>query len=73
MKKSFSIFDLRKEIKHQLWQVGMNVVIMVALGAGVGYGADVLLVTRPLGMIIGFFAGIAAAGLYIYRLVKKSF
>lgn len=44
----------------------------VGAGAGLGYYADRYFDTFPVLFIIGFFFGVAAAALNIYKLVSKS-
>lgn len=51
-------------------QLGTTLFACVAVGMAVGYGADVLLGTRPWLLLLGLGLGIAAAGVNLYRAIR---
>lgn len=56
----------------QLSTLGMSFVLALILGFGAGYWLDGVLNTRPWLSFIGFFCGLAAAVLNVYRVLKLS-
>jgi len=48
-------------------RIGLELVVGVAVGAGIGYGLDHLLGTKPWMMILFFFIGAAAGMLNVWR------
>ena len=51
------------------WRIGLELVVAVAVGLALGWGIDRWLGTRPWGMIVLFFLGVAAGMLNVYRAV----
>jgi F0F1-type ATP synthase assembly protein I len=56
----------------QLSTIGMSFVLALVLGFGAGYWLDYTLGTRPWLSFIGFFFGLAAGILNVYRVMKLS-
>lgn len=56
----------------QLSTIGMSFVLALVLGFGAGYWLDDTLGTRPWLSFIGFFFGLAAGVLNVYRVMKLS-
>ena len=56
----------------QLSTIGMSFVLALVLGFGAGYWLDGTLGTRPWLSFIGFFLGLAAGILNVYRVMKLS-
>jgi F0F1-type ATP synthase assembly protein I len=56
----------------QLSTIGMSFVFALILGFGAGYWLDGVLGTRPWLAFIGFFFGLAAGVLNVYRVMKLS-
>ena len=56
----------------QLSTLGMSFVLALILGFGLGFWLDGLLNTKPWLSFIGFFFGLAAAVLNVYRVLKLS-
>ena len=56
----------------QLSTLGMSFVLALILGFGAGYWLDSVLNTKPWLSFIGFFFGLAAAVLNVYRVLKLS-
>ena len=56
----------------QLSTIGMSFVFALVLGFGAGYWLDNTLGTRPWLSFIGFFFGLAAGVLNVYRVMKLS-
>jgi ATP synthase protein I len=56
----------------QLSTIGMSFVFALVLGFGGGYWLDRTLGTRPWLSFIGFFLGLAAGVLNVYRVMKLS-
>ena len=54
----------------QLSSIGMSFVFALALGFGGGYWLDGLLGTKPWLSFIGFFFGLAAGVLNVYRVMQ---
>jgi ATP synthase protein I len=52
------------------FRVAIELVVCTVVGAGLGYGFDVWLGSRPFGMVIGLGFGFAAGVTTIYRVVK---
>lgn len=50
-------------------RIGVELVVAVAVGAGIGWALDRWLGTRPWGMILFLFLGIAAGMMNVYRAV----
>jgi F0F1-type ATP synthase assembly protein I len=53
-----------------LAQLGTTLFACVAIGLVSGYGADLLLDTRPWLLLVGLGLGIAAAGVNLYRTIR---
>jgi len=51
-------------------RIGVELVVAVVIGAGIGWALDRWLGTRPWGMIILFFLGIAAGLVNVYRTIS---
>src|ERR1700722_2617210 len=51
------------------WRIGLELVVAVAVGTALGWVIDRWLGTRPWGMIVLFFLGVAAGMLSVYRAV----
>jgi ATP synthase protein I len=61
--------------KKQLWDttaVGLYIAICVILGLLGGNWVDKKLHTEPVFLIIGLVAGLTAAGMEVWRIVKKT-
>jgi ATP synthase protein I len=56
----------------QLSTIGMSFVFALILGFGAGYWLDGVLNTRPWLSFMGFFMGLAAGILNVYRVMKLS-
>jgi F0F1-type ATP synthase assembly protein I len=56
----------------QLSTIGMSFVFALILGFGAGYWLDGVLGTKPWLTFIGFFFGLAAGVLNVYRVLKLS-
>jgi ATP synthase protein I len=56
----------------QLSTIGMSFVFALILGFGAGYWLDTTLNTKPWLTFIGFFFGLAAGVLNVYRVLKLS-
>ena len=56
----------------QMSTIGMSFVFALVLGFGAGYWLDNTLGTRPWLTFIGFFFGLAAGVLNVYRVMKLS-
>jgi F0F1-type ATP synthase assembly protein I len=56
----------------QLSSVGMSFVLALVLGFGAGYWADGALGTRPWLAFLGFFLGLAAGVLNVYRVLQAT-
>jgi ATP synthase protein I len=56
----------------QLSTIGISFVLALVLGFGAGYWLDTTLGTRPWLSFIGFFLGLAAGILNVYRVMKLS-
>ncbi len=52
------------------FRIAIELVVCTAVGAGMGYGIDAWLGSRPFGMVIGLGFGFAAGVMTIYRVVK---
>ncbi len=52
------------------WRIGLELVVGVGVGFGIGWALDHFAGTRPWGMLAGFFIGVAAGMLNVYRTVK---
>ena len=51
-------------------QLGTTLFACVVIGMAAGYGADLLLGTRPWLLLAGLGLGIAAAGVNLYRAIR---
>jgi ATP synthase protein I len=51
------------------FRIGIELVVAVAVGTGLGWAIDHWLGTRPWGMIVLFFLGVAAGMMNVYRAV----
>jgi F0F1-type ATP synthase assembly protein I len=56
----------------QLSTIGMSFVFALILGFGAGYWLDGVLGTKPWLTFIGFFLGLAAGVLNVYRVLQLS-
>ena len=56
----------------QMSTIGMSFVLALVLGFGAGYWLDGVLNTKPWLSFIGFFCGLAAGVLNVYRVLKLS-
>lgn len=56
----------------QLSTIGMSFVFALILGFGAGFWLDGVLGTKPWLSFIGFFLGLAAGVLNVYRVLKLS-
>lgn len=56
----------------QLSTIGMSFVFALVIGFGAGYWLDGVLGTRPWLSFVGFFLGLAAGVLNVYRVLKLS-
>jgi ATP synthase protein I len=54
----------------QLSTIGMSFVLAIVLGFGGGYWLDTVLGTKPWLSFVGFFLGLAAGVLNVYRVLK---
>lgn len=54
----------------QLSSIGMSFVFALVIGFGAGYWLDGVLGTRPWLSFIGFFLGLAAGVLNVYRVMQ---
>jgi ATP synthase protein I len=50
--------------------VGLSLVVAIVMGAALGYGLDRWLGTSPWGFLLGFFAGVVAGILSVFRTVE---
>src|SRR5437879_798956 len=53
------------------FRIGIELVVAVAVATGLGWAMDHWLGTRPWGMIVLFFLGVAAGMLNVYRAVGR--
>jgi len=53
------------------FRIGIELVVAVAVATGLGWAIDRWLGTRPWGMIVLFFLGVAAGMLNVYRAVNR--
>jgi ATP synthase protein I len=53
------------------FRIGIELVVAVAVATGLGWAIDHWLGTRPWGMIVLFFLGVAAGMLNVYRAVNR--
>jgi ATP synthase protein I len=51
------------------WRIGLELMVAVAVGTGAGWALDRWLGTRPWGMIVLFFLGVAVGMLNVWRAV----
>lgn len=56
----------------QMSTIGMSFVFALVIGFGAGYWLDGVLGTRPWLSFVGFFLGLAAGVLNVYRILKLS-
>jgi ATP synthase protein I len=54
----------------QLSTIGMSFVLAIVLGFGGGYWLDTVLGTKPWLSFVGFFLGLAAGVLNVYRVLQ---
>jgi ATP synthase protein I len=54
----------------QMSTIGMSFVFALAIGFGAGYWIDGLIGTRPWLTFVGFFLGVAAGVLNVYRVMQ---
>jgi ATP synthase protein I len=54
----------------QLSTIGMSFVFALVIGFGVGYWLDGMLGTKPWLAFVGFFLGLAAGVLNVYRVMQ---
>ena len=50
-------------------RIGLELVVAIVVGVGIGWAIDSWLGTRPVGMIVFFFLGVAAGMVNVYRTV----
>jgi ATP synthase protein I len=60
------------QLLGQLSTIGMSFVFALVIGFGGGYWLDSLLGTKPWLTFFGFFLGVAAGVLNVYRVMKLS-
>src|SRR5216683_7292412 len=53
------------------FRIGIELVVAVVVATGLGWAVDHWLGTRPWGMIVLFFLGVAAGMLNVYRAVAR--
>ena len=53
------------------YRIGIEFVVAVFVGAGIGWGLDKWLETTPLFMLIFFFLGVAAGFLNVYKAAER--
>jgi ATP synthase protein I len=51
------------------WRIGLELVVAILVGTGIGWALDRWVGTRPWGMIVMFFLGTAAGMLNVWRAV----
>jgi ATP synthase protein I len=51
------------------WRIGLELVVAIVVGTGIGWAIDTWLGTKPWGMIVMFFLGTAAGMLNVWRAV----
>jgi ATP synthase protein I len=51
------------------WRIGLELMVAVGVGTGLGWALDRWLGTRPWGMIVLFFLGVAAGMVNVWRAV----
>ncbi|MBO5244844.1 MAG: AtpZ/AtpI family protein [Selenomonadales bacterium] len=51
--------------------LGIESAVMIAVGVGLGRGADYLVGTEPVGTVIGIFVGVICAMRVVYRRVIR--
>lgn len=51
--------------------VGLSFVLAIVIGTGAGYWVDGYLGTSPWGFFVGFFFGLAAGVLNVYRITSQ--
>ena len=56
----------------QMSTIGMSFVFALVIGFGAGYWLDTVLDTKPWLSFIGFFLGLSAGVLNVYRVLKLS-
>jgi F0F1-type ATP synthase assembly protein I len=56
----------------QLSTIGMSFVFAIVLGFGAGFWLDAVLGTKPWLSFVGFFFGVAAGMLNVYRVLQLS-
>ena len=55
----------------QAWRMSTELVVSVVVGLGLGYGLDVILGSKPWGMLIGLCFGFAAGIMAVLRTSAK--
>ena len=60
------------QLLGQLSTIGMSFVFALVIGFGGGYWLDIQLGTKPWLTFLGFFLGVAAGVLNVYRVMKLS-
>jgi ATP synthase protein I len=60
------------QLLGQLSTIGMSFVFALVIGFGTGYWLDLQLGTKPWLTFFGFFLGVAAGVLNVYRVMKLS-
>jgi F0F1-type ATP synthase assembly protein I len=58
------------QLVGQLSTIGMSFVLALVLGFGAGYWLDTQLETKPWLSFLGFFLGLAAGMLNVYRVMQ---
>ena len=51
------------------WRIGIELVVAIAVGTGLGWAIDRWFGTKPWGMIVMFFLGVAAGMMNVWRAV----
>ena len=64
------LFRSTWQLIGQLSTIGMSFVFALAIGFGGGYWLDTVLGTKPWLSFIGFFVGLAAGVLNVYRVMQ---
>lgn len=52
-------------------RIGVELVAALAVGGGLGYGADAYFNSSPIGLLIGVFLGMSAGLLNVYRMASR--
>lgn len=60
-----------RQVVGDALQLGVSIVLAIFVGFGLGFWLDEKFGTLPILSIIGFLFGVAAAGLNVWKAVKK--